>query len=170
MADPSSPMSLPEETHYVIGVIIDPALAVTVALEKRRGPAHLIGRTTFPGGHVESGESPEEAIAREIEEECGIAVAPSQWVHLRTVRGTGYRLDALAAVSARACDAAPIEDEPVSVLRIDELIRAQAATPERFARDLPELLALAMERLGVDVAPESAPAARTQVLGAQPKA
>ncbi|MEM6962968.1 MAG: 8-oxo-dGTP diphosphatase MutT [Myxococcota bacterium] len=47
----------------------------TVLLTQRQEGTHLAGRWEFPGGKLESGESPEDALVRECREECGIEVA-----------------------------------------------------------------------------------------------
>jgi len=46
-----------------------------VLLTRRLKGAHLAGLWEFPGGKLEDGESPEEALARECREECGIEIA-----------------------------------------------------------------------------------------------
>ena len=59
-------------TEVVCGVIKD---ADGRILTCRRGEGrHLAGLWEFPGGKVETGESPEVALARELEEELGVAV------------------------------------------------------------------------------------------------
>jgi 8-oxo-dGTP diphosphatase len=45
-----------------------------VLLTQRLPGAHLEGAWEFPGGKVEPGESPEEALAREMREEVGVDV------------------------------------------------------------------------------------------------
>lgn len=45
-----------------------------VLLTRRAAGQHLAGLWEFPGGKLERGESPEEALVRECAEECGIAV------------------------------------------------------------------------------------------------
>lgn len=42
----------------------------------RSHPPELAGRWEFPGGSVESGEAPEQALVRECREELGLAVMP----------------------------------------------------------------------------------------------
>jgi 8-oxo-dGTP diphosphatase len=42
---------------------------------RRAVPASLAGRWEFPGGKVEAGESPEQALHREIREELGVRIA-----------------------------------------------------------------------------------------------
>jgi 8-oxo-dGTP diphosphatase len=45
-----------------------------VLLTRRADGQHLAGMWEFPGGKLERGESPEEALLRECREECGIDV------------------------------------------------------------------------------------------------
>lgn len=45
-----------------------------VLLTRRREGRHLAGLWELPGGKLEEGESPEEAVVRECREECGIEV------------------------------------------------------------------------------------------------
>lgn len=42
---------------------------------RRRSPVSLAGRWEFPGGKVEPGEAPEDALHRELREELGVGVA-----------------------------------------------------------------------------------------------
>jgi 8-oxo-dGTP diphosphatase len=43
-----------------------------VLLTQRKSGSHLEGRWEFPGGKVEAGEDPRDALARELREELGI--------------------------------------------------------------------------------------------------
>ncbi|MCS6798014.1 MAG: (deoxy)nucleoside triphosphate pyrophosphohydrolase [Myxococcota bacterium] len=45
-------------------------------LTRRREGSHLSGYWEFPGGKLEQGESPAEAVMRECLEECGLRVRP----------------------------------------------------------------------------------------------
>jgi len=49
-----------------------------VLLTRRAEGQHLAGLWEFPGGKLEEGESPEEALVRECREECGIEVQVEQ--------------------------------------------------------------------------------------------
>ena len=70
MTDPRSP---PTPIPVVAAVITDDAGRVLLAQRPRH--KHLAEKWEFPGGKVEAGESPEAALARELREELGVAVA-----------------------------------------------------------------------------------------------
>ena len=120
--------------HVAVGVIVNAAREILVS---RRPPGtHLAGLWEFPGGKVETAESVERALARELEEELGIEVLearpllqvrhryPRKTVLLDTWRVLRYRgephgregqplrwlpVDALASASFPAADG-PIID------------------------------------------------------------
>lgn len=65
------PADLPVSEEYVIGVAVDPDRTHVLVIEKNR-PAWQVGKLNFPGGKIEDGETPEEAIVREFREETGV--------------------------------------------------------------------------------------------------
>lgn len=62
-----------------------------VLIQRRPAGTALAGLWEFPGGKVEAGESPEQALIRELDEELGIAVAVDSLV---PVAFASHRLDA----------------------------------------------------------------------------
>jgi len=63
------------EFDIAVGVIFDDQGRVLIA--QRPEGKHMAGAWEFPGGKVEAGETVEQALARELQEELGIAVLGS---------------------------------------------------------------------------------------------
>lgn len=65
-------MNMKKTTHVAVGVIVNSKGEICIAL--RPEGKHLAGYWEFPGGKVESDESVQEALARELHEELAINV------------------------------------------------------------------------------------------------
>ena len=63
---------MPSVIHVAVGVLIDDSNCVLLA--RRQKGTHLEGYWEFPGGKVESDETVEAALARELSEELGVEV------------------------------------------------------------------------------------------------
>ena len=67
--------SKPERLLVVCGLIQRSSGAREFLITRRAMDGHLPGSWELPGGKIEQGESPEEALHRELDEELGIRVA-----------------------------------------------------------------------------------------------
>ena len=68
---------MPTMDHKNLKIVVSIALineANEILLSKRPNNKHLAGFWEFPGGKVESGETPEGALIREIKEELNIDI------------------------------------------------------------------------------------------------
>ena len=69
-------MSEPHTTLVAVALLADAhqAGATRYAVTRRRDDVHLPGMWELPGGRVEPGEDPSDAIVRELREELGVEV------------------------------------------------------------------------------------------------
>jgi 8-oxo-dGTP diphosphatase len=75
---------------------------------RRTAPAAAAGRWEFPGGKVEPGETPTQALVREIEEELGCRIEVTGWLDGQVAVGTGHLL---SVALARIVDGEPAPTE-----------------------------------------------------------
>lgn len=76
--------------RYVVGFLFDGAGNV-VLIQKNR-PQWQAGLLNGPGGKIEDGEFPAEAMRREFKEETGVDIAVDRWRLFATLRGEGVEV------------------------------------------------------------------------------
>ena len=76
MNEPAQRKTDPPIIHVVAGAIFDARGRVLLA--RRDGPREHAGLWEFPGGKVEPGETPLQALARELHEEIGIRIGDAE--------------------------------------------------------------------------------------------
>lgn len=135
-------------SRFVLIIATDRAGEKFVLLEKNKGPAHLVGKMSFPGGRDDQGENDlAVTAARELLEETGVTAAPADMVHLTTLEQPWGSL----AVFTVACDisvARSMESEAVVTAAIDATVSAaRGSQAELFVGDFLELFELARPRI-----------------------
>lgn len=76
-------------TEYSTGFMFD---GTRVALIIKNRPAWQSGRMNGIGGHIEEGESPAQAMAREFAEETGFITEPADWNPLAILAGEDFKV------------------------------------------------------------------------------
>ena len=90
------------------------------ALFIRRGHEPGLGRLAFAGGFVDAGETPEEALRREVREEVGVELATIDYLGSQPntygYRGVTYHVVDLVFVATLAAGSAPRELDGVAAI------------------------------------------------------
>jgi 8-oxo-dGTP diphosphatase len=102
-----------ESLHVVAAVIIRDGCVLACRRNAERSAG---GLWEFPGGKVEPGESPQEALAREIREELGVDIEVGELIHRATTATDGVHVD-LSSYAAKLTDAAPTASTDHDALR-----------------------------------------------------
>jgi 8-oxo-dGTP pyrophosphatase MutT (NUDIX family) len=137
-------------TRYALMVVVDPSTGFAIGLTKKKGPAHLLDRLTFPGGKIEEGECPAAAASRELLEETGVAVAAQDWVAVEVKRGEGFELHLFAAQSNQVLHATRQADEvePVWHMACARHLDYARRQPDQYVADFIPLLEKSLDALG----------------------
>jgi 8-oxo-dGTP diphosphatase len=96
---------------------------------RRTAPPVAAGRWEFPGGKVEPGESPDEALVRELREELGVDASVTAWLDGAAAIGGTHELR--VAVVAIAGDPAPVEHDAIRWLGAAELGEVDWLEPDQ---------------------------------------
>jgi 8-oxo-dGTP diphosphatase len=112
-----------------------------VLAARRTRPAAAAGRWEFPGGKVEAGETPDDALVREIREELGCDVVVERWLAGSAAIGPRHELT-VAVVRLASGEPVPHEHDAVRWLSAPELGDVDWLEPDRpFLAELGRLLA-----------------------------
>jgi 8-oxo-dGTP diphosphatase len=101
--------------RYAMGYLFD-GLGNVALIEKNR-PDWQKGRLNAPGGKIEKGETPLEAMVREFREEAGAEVL--SWRQFAELTGDGYRL--YCFTSRHKAEIKTMTDEAVGWYPLDDL-------------------------------------------------
>lgn len=130
---------------YSMALVFSEDRENVLLIEKNR-PEFLRGKWTGVGGHVEPGETPLDAVAREVEEETGLAIGRERWREAGVFTDGATFVIHLFASTARLDEARTITEEPVASHpvaaltalptgpRLDEYLAAARACLDAFER------------------------------------
>jgi 8-oxo-dGTP diphosphatase len=107
-----------------------------VLAARRTKPSAAAGRWEFPGGKVEPGESPAQALVREVAEELGVTVAVTGWLDGEAPIGSAHVLT-VAVTTLVDGDPDPTEHDELRWLTAAQLGDVDWLEPDRPF--LPEL-------------------------------
>ena len=109
-------------TEYTLGLIFDKEMESVLLIRKNRGPEQNIGKWNGLGGKIEQGELVLHSLSREIKEECGLVINPSDWKKVVSIYEI-YRwkmwVEYTKVDRTTLFEARTLEDEIVQVFKVD---------------------------------------------------
>jgi len=138
--------------RYVLGFCFGPSLRTVVLIQKTR-PEWQAGRLNGVGGHVEPGESPSQAMAREFREEAACDL-PLEWVPYGILAGQGWEVHLFHAHTMTSpTPYNESEEGEVSAHFIDVVLGRETSKEARPLPNLRYLIPMALNhRSGEDAA------------------
>ncbi|WP_167880303.1 (deoxy)nucleoside triphosphate pyrophosphohydrolase [Nocardioides guangzhouensis] len=98
---------------------------------RRTSPPEAAGRWEFPGGKVEAGESPEQALVRELAEELRVPVTVTGWLDGVAAIGETHQLRVALATVVDGAEPDPVEHDATRWLGVGELDDVDWLEPDR---------------------------------------
>jgi len=116
-----------------------------VVLLVKNKPDFLAGKLCPVGGRIEIGESILYAVVREFFEETGVKTDPNDWRPFATVTSKVSTLycNVMFSDKMRAC--LTMEEEPVFILSVAEVLAEASSSDSKYASDLIALIGLALQ-------------------------
>lgn len=111
---------------YVLGFVMDKKKEKIVLIKKNR-PDFQSGKLNGLGGKIEDGETPVEAIKREIMEESGIVIDYSDLNHIGLIQDNKdeFKVDVFHAEISDIEKAKTLTDEKVIVFSIEDALKQE---------------------------------------------
>ena len=110
-ADPGLALPVP-----CVGAVVQDTAGRLLLIQRGHDPHR--GLWSLPGGRIEAGESPEEAVVREVREETGLEVAAGQVVGRVTIPGDGVVFDVVdLACSLTSAGQHPVAGDDAAAVR-----------------------------------------------------
>lgn len=106
-------------TKYVLGFMFDHTLSRVVLIRKSR-PLWQAGKLNGVGGHIEDGESKENAMVREYLEETGVTTIEKEWIYYCSMVGKDFTVECFCGLG-NVDLVGTKSDEKVSVFYTSEL-------------------------------------------------
>lgn len=113
--------------EYVAGLLFSKNKKYIALIHKKRGPSALIGKWNAPGGKVEAGEEPIDAMRREFKEETGVAVP--FWYQFLVLSGDGWRVTFFVAFNNQVDLVRTMEEETVMPLCVGYMLAGSDLVP-----------------------------------------
>lgn len=124
------------KTTYVLLYIFGEDNSKIVGLLKKRGPSHLIGKITVPGGKSNVGEDIYQTATREAKEECGLNI--DQWTLFDSTETEKYDYYKLYSTGNDLSLAQQMEEEPIFIMDVRQHIEQCRKSPNTYTSDFPE--------------------------------
>jgi 8-oxo-dGTP pyrophosphatase MutT (NUDIX family) len=143
----SSPVKQKEimkKIDYVLVIILDPFSGYVVGLTKKKGPAFLLNKLTFPGGKLEAGETALVAAQRETLEETGLDLPLESFSVFEEADSPEYSLTKVVVLTNKVFFARTMEEEPIWHLDCKYHLRECQFKPDQYAPDFHATLMAAL--------------------------